>query len=294
LLSPACLRKRALLLQAIRDFFIEKDFLEVDTPLRLPSLIPEAHIEPVASGSWFLQTSPELCMKRLLAHGEPRIFQICKCFRAHEQGKRHLPEFTMLEWYQSGCDYFDLMADCRELLIFLVETLDISLPGYSFTSSWRKLPVAEAFKKYAKIELDEVMASGDFDEILVEQIEPFLGRKSPVFLYDYPAEFASLARLKKTDNCRAERFELYINGLELANGFSELTDPAEQRLRFTAEQELCRTLGREPQPMPEKLVTDLAAIDKAAGIALGIDRLAMVLWGEDNINDVVSFTAEDL
>lgn len=261
----------------------------MDTPIRLPSLIPEAHIEPVACGSWFLQTSPELCMKRLLAAGEARIFQICKCFRAHERGKRHLEEFTMLEWYRSGCDYFDLMADCRELFAFLAETLDISPPGCSLTSPWQRLTVEEAFRKYAGIGLGEVMASGDFDEILVQRVEPFLGLKSPLFLYDYPAELASLACLKKSNNSLAERFELYIKGLELANGFSELTDPVAQRLRFAGEQELCRKEGKPFQPMPEKFLADLAEIGQAAGIALGIDRLAMVFLGKDNINEVVAF-----
>ncbi len=295
MLSPAGLWTRARLLQAIRDFFINKDFLEVDTPIRLPSLLPEAHIEPVTSAGWFLQTSPELCMKRQLASGIPRIFQICKCFRAKEKGTRHLEEFTMLEWYRRGSDYLELMADCEGLLTFLAGTLAVSLPNCSLAPPWRRLTVEDAFREYGGLDPAQALAVGDFDEILVSRVEPFLGREKPVFLCDYPAELASLARLKKGDNARAERFELYINGLELANGFSELTDPEEQRRRFTGEQEICRAQGREPQPMPEKFLADLAAIDQAAGIALGVDRLAMVLFGkDDNINNVVSFRPDEL
>lgn len=292
MLSPACLKKRARLLQAVRSFFIDKDFLEVDTPIRLPSLIPEAHIEPILSGNQFLQTSPELCMKRLLAAGIPRIFQICKCFRAGEQGRHHLEEFTMLEWYRAGSDYFNLMDDCEELLSFLAATMNITLPRCSLSPPWPRLTVARGFKQYAGIEPVEALGADLFDEILVQDVEPSLGWEKPLFLYDYPAELASLARLK--DNSGAERFELYVKGLELANGFSELTDPVEQRLRFKKEQELCRALGRAPQPMPEKFLADLAEIDQAAGIALGIDRLAMLFFEADNINDVVSFPTGEL
>ena len=292
MLSPACLKKRARLLQAVRNFFIEKDFLEVDTPIRLPSLIPEAHIEPILSSKQFLQTSPELCMKRLLAAGIPRIFQICKCFRAGEQGRFHLEEFTMLEWYRDGCDYFNLMVDCEELLSFLADTMNISLSGCSLSPPWPRLTVAQGFKQYAGMEPAEALAADLFDEILVQNIEPSLGWKKPLFLYDYPPELASLARLN--DNSGAERFELYVKGLELANGFSELTDPVEQRLRFKKEQEICRAQGRTPQPMPEKFLADLADIDQAAGIALGIDRLAMLFFEADNINDVVSFSTGEL
>lgn len=288
------LKQRALLIQAIRHFFVENSFLEVETPIRLPGLLPDAQIEPQTSGNWFLQTSPELCMKRLLAAGIPKIFQICKCFRCHERGKKHLPELTMLEWYSQDCDYRDLMADCENLFGFLADRFGWNLQGCSLDRPWEYLTVTQAFDRFCALSVHEALAQDSFDEVLVRDIEPHLGRNRPVFLYDYPAELASLARLKKDDSSVAERFELYMHGLELANGFSELTDPAEQRLRFEKERYLCRTLGRTVSAMPEMFLKELGEIHRAAGIALGIDRLAMIFFGKESIDEVVAFTPEDL
>ncbi|HFQ82033.1 MAG TPA: EF-P lysine aminoacylase GenX, partial [Desulfobacterales bacterium] len=150
------LRERARLLQAVRSFFIGREYLEVETPIRIPAPIPEAWIEVEAAGDWFLQTSPEICMKRLLAAGLPRIFQICKCFRRHERGSRHLPEMTMLEWYTAHADYHDLMRDCEALLGAVLPRQ--SLPGFDgsmidLTPPWPRLSLAEAFKRYASISL---------------------------------------------------------------------------------------------------------------------------------------------
>jgi lysyl-tRNA synthetase class 2 len=294
------LQRRAALLQATRKFFIDRGFLEVDTPVRLPALAPEAHIEPETADGWYLQTSPELCMKRLLAAGCPALFQICKCFRRHERGDRHLPEFTMLEWYRSACDYQDLMDECEEFVAFLSKELSgkglcgLGAGELHLLPSWDRLTVAEAFCRYSPVPLNEVMLAGKFDEVLCLHVEPQLGRRRPVFLYDYPASLCSLARLKAADKTIAERFELYINGLEIANGFSELTDAEEQRARFLTEMNIIRESGRVPGPMPDRFLDDLVHLRSAAGIALGMDRLAMVLWGVASIDGVVPFTPENL
>ena len=287
-------------MQAIRLFFVERGFLEVDTPVRIPANAPEAHIEPEMSGNWFLQTSPELCMKRLLSAGCTALFQICKCFRRSERGDRHLPEFTMLEWYRTECDYRGLMEDCEQLLLFLANclksgtTIRVGSHSVSLQPPWQRLTVGKAFQRYAPQSLDESLAAGTFDEMLCTHIEPRLGIESPVFLYDYPIALGSLARRKQSDPTLAERFELYIGGMELANGFSELTDPAEQRRRFSKEREAIQVHGRQPGPMAESFLTALENLEEAAGIALGVDRLAMVLWNLVTIDDAVPFTPEEL
>ncbi len=294
MLGVAGLRQRAKLIQAIRSFFVLHGYLEVDTPVRLPCLLPEANIEPETSGEWYLQTSPEICMKRLLAAEIPKIFQICKCFRRHERGNRHLPELTMLEWYRLDSDYHDLMAECEKLFLFLANKTDMAPANCNLDSPWQRITMAAAFDLYAEISLSEALDGDLFDEILVRDIEPNLGQKRPTFLYNYPAELASLSRLNSADPAVAERFELYINGLELANGFSELTDPLEQRTRFEKELRLALSLGRATQTMPENFLRDLGRINQAAGIALGIDRLAMIFFRAKRIDEVVAFSPEEL
>lgn len=290
------MKERATLIQGTRSFFIGQGFLEVETPIRIPAPAPEAYIEPEPAADWYLQTSPELCMKRLLAAGCPRIFQICKCFRRHERGARHLPEMTMLEWYRAAADYRALMADCEGLLRSLIGDGALQVEGQAIdlTPPWPRLTLAAAFQRFAPIPIDQALAEDCFEEILVRDIEPHLGRDRPVFLCDYPASQASLARLHPNDPSLAERFELYVNGVELANGFSELTDAVEQRLRFEREQEIICTLGRQPGPMPEPFLADLARLPPAAGIALGIDRLVMLCTGARHIDQVVAFTPEGL
>ncbi|HIJ78131.1 MAG: EF-P lysine aminoacylase EpmA [Desulfobulbaceae bacterium] len=294
------LQLRAVFIQALRSFFIGRGYLEVDTPLRIPAPAPELHIQPFASEDWYLQTSPELCMKRLLAAGIPKIFQICKCFRKGERGGRHLPEFTMLEWYAAGRNYLDLMDDCEALLRFVGQALGrgsvLKVGGgqLDLAGSWERLSVAEAFARYAPRSVDEALADDMFDEDMVVHIEPHLGRACPTFLYDYPAPLGALARRKKSDSTLAERFELYINGLELANGFSELTDPIEQRRRFEKDLEGMAARGLKPGPMPESFLRDLPAMPEAAGIALGVDRLAMIFADGAEIDRVVAFVPEEL
>lgn len=291
---------RAKLIQNIRLFFIRHNFLEVETPLRIPAPAPEEHIEAITSGDWFLQTSPELCMKRLLAAGYSRIFQISKCFRAEERGSRHLPEFTMLEWYVAQFDYSQLMDQCETMLIAVLNNMgydqDILWQSrkISLTSPWEKITVVDAFSQYAPISLQEALHQDKFDEIMVEYIEPRLGIDRPTFIYDYPAKMAALAKIKKGDPNVAERFELYIGGLELANGFSELTEAREQRQRFEEASEARAAKYWARYPLPEKFLTALEHLPPCAGIALGIDRLAMILANTDKIDDVVAFTPETL
>lgn len=292
------LHERAALFRAVRFFFENNAYLEVETPIRNPVLIPEATIRPVAAAGFFLQTSPELCMKRLLAQGYGKIFQICKCFRGQERGDRHLPEFTMLEWYRAGGDYQSLMAETVGLLCFIADEMEGGGMDMQVVTLLRKSPrfltVAEAFHTYTSISVEQALADDCFDEILVEHVEPNLGQNRPCFLYDYPLELGSLARRKEGDSSLCERFELYVQGVELANGFSELTDVAEQRLRFTNELQRAEKWGQEGGAMPEKFLGDLHKMPDACGIAFGLDRLVMLLTGASTIDAVVSFSPEEL
>jgi lysyl-tRNA synthetase class 2 len=294
------LQQRASIVQAIRLFFIDQGFLEVETPHRIPAPAPESHIDAVSSGTWFLHPSPELCMKRLLAAGYGKIFQMCRCWREGERGRQHVPEFTLLEWYRAGDDYRTLMEDCETLiqtlaskmglgqrLIFHGQEIDLAGP-------WERISVRDAFRGYSKITMKEALEHGHFDEVMVQDIEPRLGMTKPTFLYDYPAERGTLARLRKDDPSVAERFELYMGGLELANAFSELVDPEEQRKRFLLEQANRRSQGKPVYPMPEPFLDELEEMPPSAGIALGVDRLVMVLLNAATIDDVVAFTPEEL
>jgi elongation factor P--(R)-beta-lysine ligase len=294
------LRLRAGLNQAIRHFFTEKDYLEVETPILIPAPAPELHIDAIRAGDGFLHTSPELCMKRLLAAGFPKIFQICKCFRHAERGRRHLPEFTLLEWYRADTEYLSLMEECEELIAFVLEELRLT-PALEFQGKaldlqrpWNRLTVQEAFERHASTSLEQAMASGRFDEILSFEVEPSIGFPKPVFLYQYPSPLGALARLSREAPGFAERFELYVAGVELANAFSELTDPVEQTARFEKELAKRKEQGKPVTPMPEKFLRSLPFMPESAGIALGVDRLAMLLANQREIDSVVSFTPEDL
>ena len=294
------LRQRAYILQGVRQFFNEKGYLEVETPHRIPAPAPESHIDAIPSGSWFLHTSPELCMKRMMAAGYGKIFQICRCWRERERGNLHLPEFTLLEWYRAGADYFSLMEECEGLLRFVAEgmgwgqkiifrnrEIDLSKP-------WGRIPVKEAFHCYTQTSVNEVLKLGLFDEMMVQDIEPKLGLEKPTFIYDYPAERGALARLKQEDPTLAERFELYIGGLELANGFSELVDSEEQGKRFHMENANRQSYGKPIYSIPDKFLAELDQMPPSAGIALGVDRLAMVFLDAETIDEVVAFTTEEL
>ena len=293
------LELRAVIMAAIRQYFTGKDYLEVETPNRIPAPAPEANIEAEPSGSWFLQTSPELCMKRLLTAGFERIFQICKCYRKGERGRLHLPEMTMLEWYTVGHDYLDMMQQCEDLIKTVARSVDrgkgIQYQGcwIDFTKPWDRMTVDQAFEKYASEPLDTAVRKGRFDEIIGCDIGPNLGCVKPVFLYDYPAELGSLARLKAGDKRVAERFELYIAGIEICNAFSELTDPDEQRKRFETEMKLRQASGKTPYPLAETFLQSLADMPESAGNALGMDRLIMLFADTADIDAVVTFIPEN-
>ena len=298
--KKARLTERARIIQRIRSFFVREGYLEIDTPLLLPTVAPEAYIDPVAAGSGFLQTSPELCMKRLAAAGYERIFQLAHCWRERERGTLHLPEFTMLEWYRADSDYRWLMSETSSLLRYLVhnstatEVLSYQGKTIDLSGEWEQLPVREAFSRFGGVSMEEALRSDDFDRVMVERIEPELGKEKPVFLYDYPACRSALARLKESDPSVAERFELYIAGIELANGFSELIDPVEQRRRFLHDNAQRHAAGVTVLPLPERFLAVMASMPQTAGIALGVDRLVMLLTDAGAIDDVVTFTPEEL
>jgi lysyl-tRNA synthetase class 2 len=291
---------RSRILQSIRSFFNGNDYLEVETPIRIPAPAPEAHIDAQPCGDGYLHPSPELCMKRLLAAGYPRIFQICKCFRRRERGHRHLPEMTLLEWYTAGVDYTHMMDQCEALIARVAEACNagnaLSYQGQPITLKppWQRMTVAEAFERFTSISMQQALQEKCFDEVMALGIEPRLGVQQPVFIYDYPSEFGTLARRKAEDRRLVERFELYIGGLELCNAFTELTDPQEQRLRFEWEQKLRRLAGKRVYPMPEKFLMSLPDMPAAAGNALGIDRLVMLFADAAQIDAVVAFVPEEL
>ena len=292
------LRLRAQMLRAVRRFFEGRGYLEVETPHIFSAPIPEAHIAYVETPRGVLHPSPELYMKQLLASGYDRIFQISRCFRHGERGDRHLPEFTLLEWYCAGMDYQGLMAECEAMIRFAAGELELGSRilyqgrEIGLGSPWDRLTVHKAFEGYASVSLEQALTSGRFDEVLVGEIEPHLGHPRPTFLYDYPASMASLSRLRADDDAVCERVELYMAGLEIANGFSELNDPEEQRRRFAGEQTARERSGAPTFPLPEGFLESLGRMPAAAGIALGLDRLAMVLTNQARIDDVVAFVPE--
>ena len=292
------LRERTL--RSVKQFFRDQGFLEVATPLVSPALIPEEHIHPVETDAGFLLPSPEIHMKRFLAAGYDRIFQIGPCFRKGERGEQHIPEFTMLEWYRAHEDYGALADDCEQLLAavsqdlfertgieYRGETIDLAPP-------WQRVPVREAFLAHAGWDPFEEEERVRFEQDLTEKVVPGLDKERPVFLFDFPAYEASLARTKPEDPGVAQRIELFAGGLELANGFSELTDPQEQRRRFKETNERRRARGERVFPLPEKFLSFLADLPPSAGIALGIDRLVMLLAGASQIDEVVALVPEDL
>lgn len=296
----ASLEARAAVLREIRRFFHKEGYLETETPLRIPAPAPEAHIDAVPADGWFLQTSPEICMKRMLAAGYEKIFQISRCWRGGERGGRHLPEFTMLEWYRAGADCRDLMEETCRLIRSVSEalgqetTLRFGERSIDLRADWERLTVREAYHRYTGMAMEEALAGERFDILMVEKIEPNLGSPRPTFLMEYPADRAALARLKPDDPTVAERFELYLGGVEIANAFTELTDPEEQRQRFNAESAYRSRQGKSPYPLPEPFLRELRNMPPSAGIALGIDRLVMVLLNRPSIDDVVAFPPEEL
>lgn len=293
------LRRRADMIQAVRRFFILHEYLEVETPSLIPAPAPEPYIDAIRCGDRYLQTSPELHMKRLLAAGYPRLFQICRCFRAAERGERHLPEFTMLEWYRAGSTYLQLMEECERFLTFVLQALEfdtkLSFQGRKIDLQvpWDRITVADAFARLAPVSMEEALRDDRFDEMMACHIEPALGVHKPTFIHDYPLHTGSLAKSCDKNHLLLQRFELYIGGIELANACSELADPGEQRNRFQAAAHYRRSCNKDPYPEAEQFLTSLSRLPEAAGIALGIDRLAMIVSDCSAIDKVVAFIPED-
>ncbi len=284
--------KRAQAIKAIRNYFDAEGFIEVDTPVRIPAPANEPHIIPPASGDWFLRASPELQLKRLLAMGFTKLYQIGPCFRQGESGDRHSPEFTMLEWYRANATYLDVLDDMRRYVVAaamavngstLVERdgvqLDLALP-------WEIITVQEAMIKYAGWDPLEEYDQDRFDFDMGIKVEPQLPKDKVVVLMNYPAQAAALAQLSSEDNRVAERWEAYAFGIELCNAFGELVDPIEQRARFIAAREEKIACGEVPMPLDEEFLSALGSMPPSGGAALGVDRLIMVLTGAPTIGKV--------
>lgn len=283
---------RSQLLRAVRDFFYRHDFIEVETPVRIDAPAPEEYIEAIASGNAFLRTSPELEMKSLLVDGAEKIFQIGSCFRLGEYGRKHRSEFTMLEYYAAGWDYLALASFTAEMLADSISSIAgscrITFAGNEYDLSRTEyITVAEAFERYAAISVAEAEKADIFDELIVTKIEPNLGKTGITFLCDYPANRASLARLSPQDKSVAQRWEMYVAGIELANAFGELTDAAEQKSRFRASAQFRKEHGMTEYP---EAVNFLRALEKglpeSSGCALGFDRLTMLLCDAGDIGEV--------
>ncbi|MGQ9859448.1 MAG: EF-P lysine aminoacylase EpmA [Thermodesulfobacteriota bacterium] len=326
------LKTRSRVFRWVREFFHERGFLEVYPPALVPLPGMEPHLDPIGVNlhlmdgtprRFYLHTSPEYCMKKLLSAGLERIYALGHVFRSGEISWTHNPEFMLLEWYRAGEDYCRVMEDCEELICHLAtltgnhgsiqhgeSPLDLSRP-------WPRLTVREVMRQYASVDVDQIgsledmvrVANGKgytevdsswpwediFYRIFLQEVEPQLPKSRPFFLVDYPLEMGSLARRKPDAPRWVERFELYLGGLELANGFSELTDPLEQEARLISERSQRERAGKELYPVDRSFLEALQrGIPEAAGVALGVDRLLMVLTGSSDIKDVIPFPAEDL
>jgi elongation factor P--(R)-beta-lysine ligase len=320
------LQARAAITRAVRVWFEAQGFVEVETGILQVSPGNETHLHAprteLVSGDGaravrYLRTSPEFAAKKLLAAGEPRIFELARVFRDRERGDLHLPEFTMLEWYRANASYDAVMADGVAVIAQAARTTNIG--RFAFRGRTADpfaepdmLTVASAFERFAGIDLLATVNGGEgnraalaagaankvriadddnwsdiFSKILVEHVEPKLGQGRLTVLFEYPAPEAALARTKPTDPRVAERFEIYACGVELANGFGELTDAAEQRRRFAAAMdEKSRRYG-ERYPLDEEFLRAVAAMPQASGVALGFDRLAMLASGATRVDQVV-------
>jgi lysyl-tRNA synthetase class 2 len=311
------LQLRAELLQQVRAFFVARGFLEVETPILSADVVVDRHLDPFATTlcddprrpavgrRLWLQTSPEFHMKRLLAAGAPPIFQIARVFRNAERGAWHNPEFTMIEWYRPGDD----VAAGMQLLSDLCDCLLHRGPC-------QRISYAEAFRAYAAIDphtatvdelatqarslgivLPESLSLTDrdawLDLLLVERVQPHLGAAAPAILYDYPASQAALARVRNESPPVAERFELYVDGIELANGYHELLDAETLRQRNSTNNALRAADGKPALPEESQLLAAMqSGLPPCTGVALGFDRLAMLAAGAKSIDEVITFPIE--
>ncbi len=291
------LERRALVYETTRAFFRERGFLEVETPVRVPVVAPESYIVPIESDGWFMSTSPELHMKRLLAAGYERLFQICHCFRKGERGRWHNPEFSMIEWYRAGANYLDMVNDTEELVLAIADRLGygqhMTHRGQEFDLSapWPKATVREAFLKNAGWDPVTIHDPVRFDMDLVTSVIPGFSPCRPTVLMDYPAAMGSLARLKAGGEI-AERAEVFLGDLELANAYSELNNSEEQERRFQLEIESIRREQHRKADIPRRFLDAVCRLPDCGGIALGMDRLVMFFCGATSIDEVVPFTVD--
>lgn len=310
----AHLQQRADILRKIRQFFYERGLLEVETPTLCSATVTDPYLHSLSTQVTqshgetqrvYLQTSPEYCMKRLLAAGSGGIFQLCKAYRDDEIGTHHNPEFTMLEWYQPNFNHHQLMDEMDDLLQTVLQC-----------GSAERLSYGALFLRYLDIDPHESdiatlkqcakknkltwhnaegsHASDDKDVwlqlLLSHCIEPHIGKETPVFIYDYPASQAALARIREDDPPVAERFEVYFKGIELANGFHELADAEEQRQRFCNDLKKRTALNTPAVPLDEYFLAALeSGLPDCAGVALGVDRLVMLALGCDELEAVLAF-----
>ena len=303
------LKQRARMLQKLRAFFSARDVLEVETPILSQAGTTDPHIEsfqtsdPDLNWQGYLHTSPEFPMKRLLAAGSGSIYQVCKVFRRGEQGKQHNPEFTMLEWYRIGFDHHQLMKEVddlvRELLTESIELGETQVFTYQqifqqqlnlnpHTATVEQIKTATTKYNFPEVIGIDNNKNAWLDILMTHVIEPALPKSCPVFIYDFPASQASLSRINGEV---AERFELYINGMELANGFHELTDAKEQRQRFENDNKQRRQDAKQVVTMDDNLLAALeGGLPDCAGVALGIDRLLMLVTGNKRLHQVVNFS----
>ncbi len=289
--------EKARMLQKIRAFFMQQHILEVDTPLLSESGTTDPTIESLSltqnKRTLYLQTSPEFFMKRLLAAGSGSIFQIAHAFRDEQQGRNHQTEFTLLEWYVLDWNYEQLMQQVNDL-ISVVMGRDIEIPIVTYTELFEQHcgfnPLQITEKKLAAKtpeNLRNLERDGLLDYFLSIEIMPKLKSTGWFFIKDYPASQASLAKLKKSDTQVAERFELFYNGLELANGFSELQDANEQLQRFKNDNQSRKLNGQREILIDQQLIAALdSGLPKCSGVAIGLERLMMVLLDMPNIKDV--------
>lgn len=305
------LQQRAKLLASIRHFFAQRDVLEVDTPAMSHATVTDIHLHTFqtefvgpeyANGSRLhLMTSPEFHMKRLLAAGSGSIFQINKAFRNEENGRYHNPEFTMLEWYRVGFNHHDLMDEMDDLLQMVLKVGAAERMTYqnAFLTVLKVCPLessmVELKKVAARLGLSDIAEPEEDRDTLLQLlfsigVEPHIGQQVPVFVYDFPASQAALAKINPNDPRVADRFEVYFRGIELANGFHELDNAKEQLARFEQDNRKRLQMGLEEQPIDYHLIAALeSGLPECAGVALGIDRLIMLALGEDHIDKVTAF-----
>lgn len=309
--SLTALQQRAQILSQVRDFFAKRQVLEVDTPTMASAGVTDVHLnnfitEYVGPGAahglaLYLQTSPEFHMKRMLAAGYGAIYQICKAYRNEESGRLHNPEFTMLEWYRPGFDHHQLMDEMADLLQLVLRCEQPIRMTYqaAFTQVLAVCPLTASLAELRQagqgLGADDLIATEQDRDTLLQLlfalgVEPNIGQSAPCFVYDFPASQAALARINPTDSRVAERFEVYFKGIELANGFHELTDASEQAMRFAQDNQLRAERGLPQRKLDTHL---LAALNKglppSAGVALGVDRLVMLAVGAEHLEQVMAF-----